>query len=50
MRREESIDDRFSVAVRYASLVVFPLERGITRIRPDEIVQQAVIGNIWENG
>ena len=44
--RQELTDDRLAEAIADAALVVFPVERCVARVTPQEVVQQAVIGHV----
>ena len=48
--RQEFDDDLLSEAVRDSPLVLFPIRLHIRRIRPKEIIEQSIIGNIGGPG
>jgi hypothetical protein len=46
MSGQETVDDSFAVTIRNSSFVILPFQSGITRIRPNQIVQQTVVGHV----
>jgi hypothetical protein len=43
---EKGVDDTFAVTERHASLVVLPVERCVGRVRPHEVVKQAIVWDV----
>jgi hypothetical protein len=43
---EELVDDRLAEAVAHPALVILPVERGVGRVGPEEVIQEAVVGHV----